>query len=94
MTSNFQPVDPAEPDVNNGVAMRMYQIIFQSGRVGNLMADGWSKKHDRVRFQVGGKETNSFPAGDLIMIDDLETESGRNSGRKRLAESSAPSRRD
>jgi hypothetical protein len=69
--------------VNNGIAMKMFQVIFQTGRVQNLMADSWSNEVGTVRFKTDGKETAAFPAPDLIMIDQLD-EAGGYMPRRRL----------
>ncbi len=51
----------------------MFQIVFQNGRFQNLAADSWNRDHETVHFKMDGKETQSFPACELIMIDDLES---------------------
>jgi hypothetical protein len=49
--------------------MKTFQVIFQTGRVQNLMADSWSNESGIVRFKVGGSDSVTFPAHELIMID-------------------------
>ncbi len=66
-------------------AMKMYQLIFQTGRVQNTMADGWRREQNMVRFHIEGKEVECFPARDLIMIDDLDSGRGQTLPSKRQA---------
>ncbi len=50
--------------------MKIFQLIFRGGRVQNLMADRWLRRDDSIHFQAG-RTTHEFPAGSVIMIDEL-----------------------
>ena len=58
--------------------MRVFQIVFQSGRVKTVLADNWKKEGKIVRFQVSGLDALVLASSDLLMIDDLDE--GHHSG--------------
>ncbi len=53
--------------------MKIFQLIFKGGRVQNLMAEQWSRRDGVIHFQAG-RTTHEFPAGSVIMIDELADE--------------------
>lgn len=56
--------------------MNTFQVIFQSGRVQNILADKWRNRSGTIRFEVDGREAAAFPARDLLMVDQLDGDEG------------------
>lgn len=66
--------------------MKMFQVVFQTGRVQSLMADGWTRDKDVIRFRVDGKESEVFPVRDLIMIDHVDSQGRAFDGQEQISQ--------
>lgn len=56
--------------------MKTFQVIFQTGRVQNILADRWHNERGVVHFEIGGKAAATYPAHELIMVDQLDEDGG------------------
>lgn len=52
--------------------MRTFQIIFQNGRVQNLMAHNYTREDGAIRFRTGNDSVIEFTPAELLMIEEVE----------------------